>query len=47
MPSYPVSWEGCDYVTTNAYDRILKEPRERIWPEGGFAVAGDAEWVSV
>ena len=43
----PVSCEGCEKVTTNEYDRILKEPRERIWPEGGFTVAGDAEWVSV
>ena len=32
---------------TNVYDRILKEPREKIWLEGGFTVVGDAEWVSV
>ena len=46
-PSIPVSCEGYDNVTTNVYDRILKEPREKIWLEGGFTVAGDAEWVSV
>ena len=43
----PVSCEGYDNVSTNVYDRILKEPREKIWLEGGFTVAGDAEWVSV